>query len=84
VTEADKVERDWRGEFEAIIFSNPLCKFPSEADVLAHVVLQAFNPIVPDYKPSFERSEAAPKGNLPVSIVDDRAGFGSLVAQVFG
>src|SRR5258708_629124 len=81
-TEADEVELGGRGEFEARIVAHPGGELMGQAHVLANVVLQAFDPVVPDHKPKLERTKTAPEWNLPVAIVNDSAGFRRLVAQV--
>ncbi len=83
VTEADQVERRRRGEFETRIVSDPACELLSEFNVTPNVILQAFDAIVPNYKPEFKRAKAATERNLPVAIVKHRARFRGLVAQVF-
>ena len=47
------------------------------------MVLQAFHAIVADHEPQLQRAEAAAELNVPVAIVDHRARFRGLVAQVF-
>lgn len=49
--EADQIEGHWSGEFEARVFAYPLRELLREGDVAADVVLQAFDPVVADYKP---------------------------------
>src|SRR5450432_1392627 len=51
--------------------------------MLADVILQALDSILPNHEPEFERAKSAPQGNLPVTIVDHRARIRGLIAQVF-
>src|ERR1019366_2356142 len=80
--EADKIELGRRSEFEARIVAHPGCELLSQAYVLANVVLQAFDPVMPDHKPQLERAKTAPELDVPVAIINDGAGFRRLVAQV--
>src|ERR1700730_7342821 len=79
---ADKVQLNWRGEFEARIVAHPGGELLGQAHVLANVVLQAFDAVMPDYKPKLERAKTAPELDVPVAIINDRAGFRRLVAQI--
>src|ERR1700675_5144459 len=79
---ADKVQLNWRGEFEARIVAHPGGELLGQAHVLANVVLQAFDPVMPDHEPELERTKTAPELDVPVAIINDGAGFRRLVAQV--
>ena len=52
--------------------------------MFANVGLQAADAVMADDKPELERSKAAAEGDLPITIVEDRAGVTGFVAQVFG
>src|ERR1700682_6675836 len=80
--EADEVQLGGRGEFEARIVAHPGGELLGQAHVLANVVLQAFDAVMPDYKPELERAKTAPELDVPVAIINDRARFRCLVAQV--
>ncbi len=75
--------RRGRCEFEAVVFSYPARKFLRQFDVAADMVLQTLNAVMANHKPQFERTKAAAQRDLPVAIIDDCAGFGGLVSQVF-
>src|ERR1035437_7527377 len=77
--EADKVELGGRGEFEARIAAHPGGELLSQAHVLANVVLQPFDPVMPDHKPQLERAKPASELDVPVAIINDGAGFLCLV-----
>src|SRR5208282_5902694 len=55
----------------------------SQAHVLANVMLQAFDPVMPDHKPTLERAKTASELDVPVAIINDGAGFRLLVSQGF-
>src|SRR6266536_3750904 len=82
-SEADQVELGGRGQLETRIGAHPFDQLLGKPYVLADVLLQAFDSVVPDHKPQFERAEPAPELNVPVAIIDDRARFCGLVSQVF-
>src|SRR3954462_15609096 len=44
--------------------------------------LHAFDPVIAQPKPEFQRTKTSPERNLPVAIIDHRAGFRSLVSQI--
>ena len=71
--EANKIELGGRGEFEARIIAHPGGKLLGQAHVLANVVLQAFDPVMPDHEPKLERAKAASELDVPVAIINDRA-----------
>src|SRR5579859_917405 len=50
--------------------------------MLANVVLQAFDAVMPNDKPKLERPKAASELDVPVAIINDRARVGRRVAQV--
>ena len=52
--EADEVELSGRGEFEARIPAHPVGELLGQTHMLANVVLQAFDPVMPDHKPKLE------------------------------
>src|SRR5713226_2729867 len=79
---ADEVEPGGRGEFEARIVAHPGGELLGQTHVLANVVLQAFDPVMPDHEPKLERTKTAPELDVPVAIINDSARFSGLVAQV--
>src|SRR5713226_9214964 len=79
---ADEIELRGRGEFEARIVVHPGGELLGQAHVLANVVLQAFDAVMPDYKPKLERAKTAPELDVPVAIINHSTGFSGLVAQV--
>src|SRR6266436_4742621 len=81
-TEADEVELRGCGEFETRIVAHPGGELLRQAHVFANVVLQAFDPVMPDHEPKLERTKTAPELDMPVAIVNDGAGFRCLIAQV--
>ena len=80
---ADQIQRDRRGEFEAVIFPDPIGKLLGQSDVLPDVMLQAFDSVMAENKPQFQGAEATAERDVLVAVVDDGAGFGGLVAEVF-
>jgi hypothetical protein len=52
--ETDEVELARCNQVEAHIFTHPRRELLRQSHVLADVMLQAFDPIVPDYEPQFE------------------------------
>src|ERR1700722_14440393 len=58
-TEADEIELYRSGHFEARIVPHPNRKLLRQPNVLANVLLQAFNPVVANYKPELERTKPA-------------------------
>src|SRR5271170_5762031 len=51
--------------------------------MLANVVLQAFNSVMPDYEPKLERSKTPAEWDMPVAIINHCAGFRRLITQIF-
>src|SRR6185437_4856313 len=83
-TEAHQVERRRDDELEALVLSHPGGELLRESHVLANVELQAFDPVIAQYKPEFERAKTAAQRHMPVAIVDHSARFSCFVAQIFG
>jgi len=84
VAETDQVQRSGRGQLELIVVTNPGRELLGQLDMAPYVVAQTLNSIVANDKPKLQRTEAAPQRDVPVSIVNNGARFGGLVAQVFG
>ena len=81
--EAHQVQRHRRCQFEIFILAHPVRECLSQLHVAAYVMLQAFDAVMADHEPQLQRAETAAELNMPVAIVDDRARFRSLIAQVF-
>ena len=62
VAKANQVERRRCGQFESIVFLHPVREFLRQFDVTANVVLQAFDSVVANHEPQFQRAKAAPSG----------------------
>jgi len=52
--EEDEVKLGGCGEFEARIVAHPSSKLLGQSYVLANVVLQSLNPVMPDHEPKLE------------------------------
>ena len=50
-TEADEIQRHWGGQFKARIVANPVGELLRDPHVLADMLLQSFDSVMPDYKP---------------------------------
>src|SRR5450755_3555503 len=59
--EASQIKLSGRGQFEARIAAHPVRKLLGQPYVLANVVLQALNPVMPDHKPELQRAETPPQ-----------------------
>ena len=81
--EANEIELMWGGKFKARIFTHPFGELLRQSNVLANVMLQSFNAIMPEHEPKLERPEPPPKLNVPVAIINDCARFRCLVAKEF-
>src|SRR5512134_4040905 len=84
VPETDEIERRGSGELEARGLLDPGFEFLRELDVPPDVTLEPFDAVVTDHEPELQSPEAAAKRDLPIAVVEDRAGFRGLVAQVLG
>src|SRR5258708_10247916 len=84
MTKADEVQRDRGSQFESWIRPNPSRKLVGQPYVLANMMLQALDAIVPNHEPQLERPEAAAELDVPVAIVKNCARFAGLILQVFG
>src|SRR5215813_4277836 len=82
--EAHQIERRFDRQFEALVALDPGSELLRQSHVLANVEAQAFYAVVAQHKPQLQGTEAAPQGDMPVAVVDDRARLGGLVAQIFG
>ncbi len=82
--EADEIKLSGRGQFETRIVAHPTGELLRQSHVLANVVLQPFDPVMPDHKPKLERTKTASELDVPVAIINNRAGFTCLIAQVLG
>jgi hypothetical protein len=83
VAEADQVQRGGGSEFEVLVVAHPASELLRQFDVAADVVLQAFHAVVANNKPELKRAETAAELDVPIAIIDYRARFRGLVAQVF-
>src|SRR5579863_9287574 len=84
VAKTDQVQRHGRSKLKFIVVAHPAGELLREFDVTADVVLQTFYSVVADHKPQLYRAETTAELDMPVAVVDDRARFCSLIAQVFG
>src|ERR1039458_2911744 len=47
-------------------------------------MLEAFDAVMPDHKPEFQRAKTPAQLDVPIPIIDHGARFGRLIAQVLG
>src|ERR1700678_536861 len=80
--ETNKIELRRSSKLEARILLNPAGKLLGQAHMLANVVLQTFDPVMPDYKPKLKRTKTAAELDVPVAIIDHCTGCRCLIAQI--
>src|SRR5579871_4774323 len=84
MAKAHQIEGWGQDELEVGRSLHPAGESLRELDVPLDVISQAVHAVVADHEPELERPESPSRRNLPVPIVEHRAGVARHVLEIFG
>src|SRR5215469_1434618 len=73
MAEANQVQRGGGRQLEVFVGLHPRGKFLGQLNVAPDVMLQAFDSVMANHEPEFQRAESPSELDVPIAVIDHRA-----------
>ena len=70
MSETNQVQGGGRGQLESSVGAHPGGELLGKFNVAPHVVLQAFDAVMPDHEPELQGSKTPSELDVPVAVID--------------